>query len=89
MTRYRVVDEVLRADLEEQAVLLNPDTGTYHLLNATGRRLIAEMEAGTSLEDAIGSLVEETGGPHERIEHDARTFIEAMLDRCLLEAVEP
>ena len=41
MTRYRMPDGVLRADLDGDEVLLNPTTGAYHLLNQTGRQVVA------------------------------------------------
>lgn len=86
--RYRLGEGVLRADLEGQEVLLNPETGMYHILNPTARRLIAEMEAGSSIEDAVRDLAEATGEPHERIARDAHAFLDAMLSRRLLEAAE-
>ena len=88
MTRYRLAEGVLRADLEGEEVLLNPDTGMYHLLNATGRRLLAHMEADGSMEDAIQDLAEETGEPAERIRTDALEFVEEMLGRHLIGVIE-
>ena len=88
MTRYSIAGGVLRADLAGKEVLLNTDTGVYHLVNPTGRHLIASMEAGQSFEEAVQSLADAEGESYERIERDAQAFVDAMLSRALLEVME-
>jgi hypothetical protein len=87
MTWFRLPEGVLRASLEGEEVLLNQDTGVYHLVNVTGRSLIRSFEGGDSLEDAIRSLATATGESEERVAADASAFVEAMVERGLLEAV--
>ena len=43
--RYRVSKSVLRASLQGEEVLLSTETDQYHVVNATGRAVIAEFEA--------------------------------------------
>ena len=85
MTRYRIPHAVLRATMDDEEVLLNQNTGVYHLVNPTGLSLIRSFEAGDSLEQAIAALAEETGVDRRRIEVEASEFVDAMLVRGLLE----
>lgn len=87
MSRYRTPAGVLRAEVDGQEVLLNPDTSVYHLVNKTGRALLVRLESGDTLEDAIERLSDETGQTPERIESDVRAFVDAMSERGLLEEV--
>lgn len=87
MARYRIPSGVLRAALEEEEVLLNTETGVYHLLNRTGRALLASFEEGAGLDEATRRLAEETGEAVERVAADAGEFVRAMLARRLLEEV--
>lgn len=88
MTEYRIPAGILRAEVGGEEVLLNSDSGTYHLINATGRALLSHMQAGRSFEDAVRALSQETGEPAERVTSDADAFIEGMVVRGLLERVE-
>jgi hypothetical protein len=83
--RYRVCEGVLRAQLEGEEVLLNPSTGMYHLLNATGRQLLAEFDRGLSLEQAATVLAESVGIEAEQVRTDSSAFIADMIERGLLE----
>ena len=85
--RYRIPEGVLRARLEGEEVMLNPDSGVYHLLNDTGRSLTLLFDDGRSLEEAAVALAEKTGAPMDRVERDVRSFVDAMLERHLLEEV--
>lgn len=72
-----------------EEVLLNPDSGMYHLVNPTGRALLSHMEAGRTFEEAVRVFAEETGQPVEGVVADATAFVEGMMARGLLEPVVP
>jgi hypothetical protein len=82
---FRVPSNVLRADLEGKEVLLNPDTGVYHLVNATGRSLLEAFEAGTSFDEAVTDIAARSDVDPERVRRDAQVFVDDMLSRRLLE----
>jgi hypothetical protein len=67
-------------------VILNPTNGVYHLLNATAVFLLEQLECGATLDEAVHELARDSGQPAEVVNHDADAFINAMLDRRLLEA---
>ena len=83
--RYRRPEGVLHAELDGEDVLLNADTGMYHLVNRTGLFLLDRMDRGDTLNDAIRALSEETGTDLQRVSQDALSFVGAMTARGLLE----
>lgn len=84
MSGYSIPPEVLRAELAGDEVLLNPNTGQYHLVNATGREVLLVIESGASLEDAARSLSERTGRSERDVLADLHAFVKALLERGLL-----
>ena len=88
MVRYQAPRDVLRAEVDGEEVLLNPRTGVYHLVNRTGRALLAFMEEGRSLEESVAQVATDWGEEPQRVEADAALFIAAMRERELLEELE-
>ena len=78
---------VLRARLDDEEVLLNTDTGRYHLLNATGTIVLGVLERGEPLGAAVIELIQRTDVDEDTAKRDADAFITALLDRGLLLAV--
>jgi Coenzyme PQQ synthesis protein D (PqqD) len=85
--RYRMPAGILHAEVDDEEVLLNPETGMYHLLNRTGRFLLERMDAEETLDQAILSLSADAGEDLNRVKGDAMSFVEAMTTRGLLEPV--
>ena len=84
MTRYVLRDGVLKAEVSGEEVLMDPDIGIYHLVNATGHRLLERMSEGASLDDAIATVAAEWGRPAEEVRADAEPFLEALRERRLV-----
>jgi hypothetical protein len=85
---YRIPESVLRAELEGDEVLLNPETGVYHLVNGTGKRILDSLSQGEGLQECIEGLARDVGAPVERVSADAEAFVTAMLERALLEPAD-
>lgn len=85
--RYQMPEGVLRAQLDGDEVLLNPVTGVYHLLNATGRELVEGFDRGLTFEESVDALASRTGGERDQVLSDADSFVTAMLERGVLEEV--
>jgi hypothetical protein len=88
MTNYRVPDGVLRAELDGEEVLLNPETGVYHLLNPAGRRMVEGFMQGASIDSLIVAVATDSNTQVERVRSDTESFVRAMVDRGLLEEAE-
>ena len=80
----RLAPSVMRAKLAHDEVLLNTETGQYHLVNRTGREVLVEIERSGTADGARDRLVAETGAPIETVEDDVMTFVDALLARGLL-----
>jgi hypothetical protein len=89
MTSYRFADGVLRAELDGEAVLMNPDTGQYHLLNATGVQVLDSIERDGDISEAIVELARRSGLPESAVGADVQDFVDALLNRHLLTPVQP
>jgi hypothetical protein len=79
---------VLRAELDGDEVLLNPETGVYHLVNATGKTILDSLAEGRDLQDGVDQIARDTGVPVDRVSRDADAFVAAMVGRQLLEPVD-
>jgi DNA-binding MarR family transcriptional regulator len=86
--RYRLADGVLRAELEGEAVLMNPDTGQYHLLNPTGVRVLDAIERNDDVSDAVSDLARRGGVSEATVDADVQAFVDALLERGLLTPVD-
>jgi Coenzyme PQQ synthesis protein D (PqqD) len=86
MSQYRVPSGVLRAELDGQEVLLKPSRGIYHLVNETGRVVLNRLEEGKTLEEIVDELSTTWKQSPATVEADARTFVDALLERGLLES---
>ena len=84
MSQYVMPPHVLRAELEGQEVLLNPETGVYHLVNETGRELLDGLRDGMTLEEAAQRLAARKSIPAGQAISDATRFVAEMAERGLL-----
>jgi hypothetical protein len=81
---YDVPESVLRAALEREEVLLNSETGQYHVLNDTGRRVLVQLQDGKTPEQAAKAIAAETNVASDTVRHDVDTFVAALVERGLL-----
>jgi Coenzyme PQQ synthesis protein D (PqqD) len=86
MSQYRVPSGVLRAELDGEEVLLNPSRGIYHLVNETGRAVLNRLEEGKTLEQVVDELSTTWEQAPATVQADAQVFVEALLERGLLES---
>jgi len=80
----RLAPSVMRAKLADDEVLLNTETGQYHLVNRTGREVIGEIERSGTTGAARDRLVAETGAAPDVVDGDVASFVDALLARGLL-----
>ena len=72
--RVRIPDHVVFRDLAHETVLLNMQTGTYHVVDEIGARFLERMRATSSLDQACADLAAEYEQPGERIAADLAAF---------------
>jgi hypothetical protein len=76
---------ILFRDLAGEAVLLDPDAGTYFGLNEVGTRAWNLIGGGASLGAVRAALQEEYDAPAERIWEDLLALVQDLLSHRLLD----
>jgi hypothetical protein len=87
--RLRVPEPVAYRRFGDQLVLLNVETGQYHGLNPTARRMFEAVVERSSTAGVATLLAQEYGRPETEISSDLDTLCQALIERGLLERIEP
>ncbi|GHA01655.1 hypothetical protein GCM10008090_08520 [Arenicella chitinivorans] len=56
---YRLGDNILLTELDDEAVLLDVSSGSYYGLNAVGARYLSLLNSGTSDADSVRQIADE------------------------------
>lgn len=80
-TRRLVIpsEVVVSADVDEQAVLLNVDTGMYYGLDEVGARIWALMSQGKDVDAMVDALLEEYDTTAEQLKRDIGVFVDRLV----------
>ncbi len=81
--------DLMMADLDGEAVLLNLQTGRYFGLNQVGTSIWAMITAPCTVADVIAGIQKDYDVPAEQLEKDVLAFLEAMEKRSLIHIVTP
>jgi Coenzyme PQQ synthesis protein D (PqqD) len=81
----RIPAHVVHRDFPGETVVLNLETGQYHGLNATARRMLGALEEADRIDFAVATLAREFGVSRDQIERDLLDLCAALADRGLLE----
>jgi len=76
---------VVYRDFPEETVVLNLETGQYHGLNATARRMLEALDDAGDVELAVAQLAAELDVPRSRIEAGLSKLCAGLAARGLLE----
>ena len=71
--------------LDKGGVVLNVETGDYYELNASGRFLWEQVEAGLSRDSVVDALTQQYGIDRAAAEADVDDFLAELRRRRLLE----
>lgn len=74
---------VVYADLDGEAVLLNIETGTYYGLDAVGTRIWQLLSDGSQLEAVFDTLLGEYDVPPDELRVDLTAFIDTLVAKGL------
>lgn len=84
----RVPEPVAHRAFGDQLVLLNVETGQYHGLNATGRRIFEAIVERSGTAGVAAQLAHEYGRSEDEISSDVTELCQALLERGLLERID-
>ena len=85
---YRVRDDVLTAELEGEAVVLNMDSRTYFQLNATAAAAWKLLEDGISRADLVGHLCTEFEVEPDEAAREVDRLLEELVTAELIQPVD-
>ena len=86
-TRFRPNSPpVLHETLDNEAILVNLEVGTYYSLNAVGTSIWGAVDHGASVEEIIESIAQQSGGEPAAVETGVRAFIDQLAGEQLLVA---
>jgi PqqD family protein of HPr-rel-A system len=75
------------AILDDEAILLDPATGTSHLLDAPATLIVQCLDGASPLSDIAGDIAEGLGLERETIENDVLTLIRTLGENGLIDGV--
>jgi hypothetical protein len=81
-----VSESVVYAELGDELVLLNVETGTYFGLDGIGAKIWTLLAEGLSIEGIVGRLLAEYDVQAEQLRTDASEFLNALIAKGLVRA---
>lgn len=86
-SRLRIPEGVLSHDLDDEAVLLNLNTGIYLGLDPVGRRIWHLIQEQGSLQSIADTIVQEYDVTPERCAEDLLSLVDQMLEQKIIEEI--
>lgn len=77
--------DVLSTTVDDEVVLLNHDTGTYHGLCGVAPRIWETIQAPTVVAEVADDVLGEHDVDAERCRHDVTAFLDEMAEASLIE----
>ena len=83
--RARLPRSVVYRTFAAETAVLNLETGRYHGLDETGRRMLELLDASPSVGRAAAALAAESGRPRSEVEPSLLAFCAQLVARGLIE----
>jgi DNA-binding MarR family transcriptional regulator len=84
-TRYRLADHVSFTDVDDEAVLLDLNAGSYYGLNHIGARVLTELQTGKTINAVISEIARDFNVESNTVTADIDQLIEQLLSQKLIE----
>lgn len=81
-------EEIIAGLVDGDLMLLNIETGQYHQVNPTGRRIWELLEQPRTLDEICTALGEEFNAPPQDCLAQTQIFIQELLQRNIVQAVK-
>lgn len=87
-TFYRLANNISLTQVNDEAVLLNLDTGSYYGLNHIGAELLNNLIAKQSVQQSCLGLANEYAMPEQTIIDDITELLAQLLEQGLIEHLD-
>lgn len=81
---YIVKEEIVLTEFGDELALLNPTTGSYHVMNEVGKDILNILNPKKSVSDVINHLCDIYEITKEKCEIDVVKFIHKMLESKII-----
>ena len=82
--KVKISDQVLSQEVSGETVLLDLQSEFYFGLDNTGTRIWELLQAGLSIQDLIGKMLDEFEVDRQTLEADVNALLEKLLDAGLV-----
>ncbi|MCU0894665.1 MAG: PqqD family protein [Rhodospirillales bacterium] len=86
MPSYEIAPSLLLQAVADETVILDPATGNYFTLNATGTRMLQVFREAGDVEEAVVQLATEFDAPPEVLRRDLVDLLEQLVREGLAQA---
>lgn len=86
--KYQLADHISFTDVDDEAVLLDLNSGAYYGLNHIGAQLLKELKAHNSIENAITLIAEQYQITDNSVKKDIDELIQQLLEQKLIVTIE-
>jgi hypothetical protein len=83
--RLKRRQDLLSSRMDEETVMMNPETGKYYSLNPVATRIWELLSSPVNLDTIISVLTREFNVPEETCRTETLTFIQKLKDNSMIE----
>jgi len=83
-TNFKIADDIVVSEINNESVLLNLKTGTYFQVNELGSFIISELKNYTTTSRLQEKIISSFDVTDELCKKDLEKFIEILLEKNLL-----
>jgi Coenzyme PQQ synthesis protein D (PqqD) len=80
---------VTKTEIDGEAVLLDNETGSLHVLNSTGAAIWLALDGTRTTDEIVSELSEAAAADPSRVRVDVKEFLRSLVDHGLLERSPP
>lgn len=82
--KYHLADHVSLTEVDDEAVLLDLNSGAYYGLNHVGALLVAHLQNQQDLTVASAAIAEQYQTPHANVAKDIDVLVTQLLEQKLI-----
>ena len=87
-TKFKILDDAIVSELDQEAVLLNLSSGIYFQLNSIGLFIVANLNHFTDLNEVRNKIINKYDVSEKKCEEDLSDFLSKLYERGLLEVLK-
>lgn len=84
-SKITVTGDVVKADIQDEVIILHPDSQMYYSLNPMGSRVWELLQNPIKGSEIVESIVEEFDVERTRCENDILSFLEMLYEKDLVQ----